>query len=280
MLNPPLTARGALPSSAIKAQYQRALLGMIEEMNTSVLHWLGARYKARESEIVAADASPTADLQKELRTLFRQWGKRFDEFAATRAAWFTKRTNASATTQLTSALKDAGLTVKFTNSRRVNSMLRAIVGENVSLIKSIPQQYLSEVEGIVMRSVQTGRDMKTITGQVQARYGLTRNRAITIARDQTNKATEAIGTARCQDIGITHGFWMHRSGSKKPRDTHAGVMNGQRFKLSEGLYDPAVGRKVKTGELINCHCTYRPDISSVAPGVAADGALVRWGAAI
>jgi hypothetical protein len=37
-------------------------------------------------------------------------------------------------------------------------------------------------------------------------------------------------------------------------------MEGKRFKLSEGLYDPdpKVRRKVKPGELILCACRYRP----------------------
>lgn len=275
---PPLTARGAVPSAAIKAQYQKALIKMADEMRDSVTYWLTARYGAREDEIVAADASPTANLLKELRALLRQWGKRFNEFAATRALWFAKSTNRSVTTQLVSSLKDAGLTVKFANSRRVNSILRAIVAENVGLIKSIPQQYLSEVEGIVLRGVQNGRDMGFITEELQGRYKVTRNRAITIARDQTNKATEAISSQRCQSIGVTHGFWMHRSGSKKPRSTHE-AMNGTRFELAAGLYDSAVGYEVKPGELINCHCTFKLDISTVAPGVAMDGSLVRWGVA-
>lgn len=277
---PPLTARGAVPSSAIKAQYQKALLGMVEEMRDSVVYWLGVRYAARENEIVAADASPTAELEKELDALFRQWEKRFAVFADARARWFARRANNSTTMQLAGALKEAGLTVKFANSRRVSGILRAVVAENASLIKSIPQQYLSEVEGIVMRGVQNGRDMAFVTDELQARYKVTRNRAVTIARDQVNKATEAVSTARCQDIGITHGIWMHRSGSRHPRSTHAGVMNGKRFLLSEGLYDPAVGRKVKTGELVSCRCTYQLDLSTISPGVAMDsGCLVHWGVA-
>ncbi len=34
-------------------------------------------------------------------------------------------------------------------------------------------------------------------------------------------------------------------------------MNGKRFRLDEGLYDSAVGRKVLPGELVACNCTFR-----------------------
>jgi hypothetical protein len=52
------------------------------------------------------------------------------------------------------------------------------------------------------------------------------------------------------------------TGAKEPRQTHL-AMSGKRFKLSEGLYDSAVGRTVKPAELINCHCTFRLDLTSI-----------------
>ena len=266
------TARSARPSAAIRDQYERGLRSLIEEMNNSVLYWLSARYNARADEIVAADASPSKELEKELKDLMRQWGRKFDEYAVHRSRWFAKRVNTSTTNQLKGALKDAGLTVKFRNSRRVNNMYQATVAENVGLIKSIPQQYLTNVNTIVMQSVKNGRDMGFIAEQIREQYKTTKARAITIARDQTNKATEAVSYARVTDIGITHGIWMHRSGGKVPRTTHVS-MDGKRFKLSEGLFDedPKVNRLVKPAELVNCHCTFRLDLTDlVGEGMAMD----------
>ena len=88
-----------------------------------------------------------------------------------------------------------------------------------------------------------------------------------IARDQTVKATEAVNRARCADVGITDGIWMHRSGSKVPRHTHV-QMNGKRFNLSDGLYDSHEGRNVLPGELVNCRCTYKPVIPGIEDGAA------------
>lgn len=295
---PARTARAPRPNAGIRAQYQKSLVDLTREMADSVIYWLRARYRAREDEIIAADASPTKDLEKELRALMRQWNKRFDTYAQHRARWLAKRVNTSTVNQLKGALKDAGLTVKFKNTRRINNILQATVAENVGLIKSIPQQMLAQVNTIVMQSVKNGRDMGAITREIEKEYGITRRRAIMIARDQTNKATEAASRARCQDIGVTHGFWMPRGGGKEPRTTHHGEMAGQRFELSKGLYDPQaervrgggyVGRNVKPGELINCHCTFKLDLSTIGnEGVAMDhkrgvmrvelpGATIEWG---
>lgn len=284
-----LTARGAVPSSAIKANYQKSLTNLVEEMRDSVLYWMKARYRSREDEIVvetAEDRSASRDLEAELRALLRQWQKKFDVFAEMRSKLFARRVNANTTVQMVNALKDAGLTVKFKNSRRVNNMLQAIVAENVGLIKSIPQQFLGQVRSIVMTGVTNGRDMAYISKEIEERYKVSRNRAITIARDQTNKATEAISRARCSDIGITHGIWMHRSGSKVPRPEHV-RFDGKRFELAKGLLDNTVGRYVKPGELVNCRCTFRLDLSSVS-STAMDGirrgnkfilpaAVIEWG---
>lgn len=266
------TARGARPSAALKGQYQSAMLSLIKEMQNSVLYWIRARYNERGAEIIAADESPSRALEKELNSLIKQWNKRFDDFATHRAEWFAKRANVNTTNQLKGALKDAGLTVKFRNSRRVNNISRALIAENVNLIKTIPQQFLGSVYSVVMQSVQNGRDMGFIAKEIQNTYGVSKRRAITIARDQTNKATEAVSQARAADIGIEYGFWMHRGGAKVPRQTHE-AMDGQRFKLSEGLYDPdpRVLRKVKPAELINCHCTFKLDLSSITGnGIARD----------
>lgn len=273
------TARGALPSSAIKADYQKALTSLVEEMRDSVLYWIRARYRARESEIVevTADSSPSRDLEAEIRALFRQWEKRFDDFAKIRARSFGRRVNSNTSRQLYNALRDAGLLVKFKNSRRVGNMLQGIIAENTGLISTIPRQSMSKVRTIVMQGVTNGRDMSFIADEIQEQFKKTRNEAVRIAVDQTNKATEAIARARCEDIGVTHGFWMHRSGSKSPRESHV-KMNGKRFKLSEGLYDYSVGYNVKPGELIWCRCTFKLDLSTIGAGVAMDSArIVRLG---
>ena len=265
------TARATRPSAAIRDQYEGGLKKLIAEMNNSVLYWLTARFNARRDELVF-DASPSREMEKELRALLRQWQGRFDEYAEIRARWFANRVNTNTLNQLKGALKDAGLTVRFRNSRRVNNILMANVSQNVSLIKSIPEKYLQQVDNIVWTSVQNGRDMGFIAKEVQAQYGITKNRAITIARDQTNKATEALSQARAADIGIEYGFWIHRGGGKVPRATHE-AFDGQRFKLSEGLYDsdPRVMRFVKPAELINCHCTFKLDLSTITgAGVAMD----------
>ena len=74
----------------------------------------------------------------------------------------------------------------------MSDVARALFEENVNLIKSIPQHYFTEVTGLVQRSASMGRDVEFLADELHKRYEITRRRAEFIARDQSNKATEAI----------------------------------------------------------------------------------------
>lgn len=153
-------------------------------------------------------------------------------------------------------MKAAGFTVQIHPSRVLNDTVKALIAENVSLIRSIPQQFFQQVESLVQRSIIQGRDVASLRDELQGRFGVTRNRAKLIARDQSNKAFQAIKRAENQQLGIKEGIWVHVPGTKSSRKTHM-RMNGKRFKLNEGLYDSDVKRKVLPGELVACNCVYR-----------------------
>lgn len=243
--------------------YRRALNKLIDEMHNSIMYWVKAKYNANEPEI-AMDATPAVQLRNIIAKLTRQWSKRWNEASKSLAEYFAEDVSARSDAQLKSILKKAGISVKFTMTPAQRDIIKATVNANVSLIKSIPQQYLTQVEGIVMRSVQTGRDLGQLSKDLQKRLGVTKSRAALISRDQNNKATSALQRARQQEIGITEAVWMHSHAGKEPRPTHL-ANNGKRYKIAEGWYDPAEKKNIWPGELINCRCTSRsvlPDFAS------------------
>ncbi|MDL2315500.1 hypothetical protein LJC59_00255 [Desulfovibrio sp. OttesenSCG-928-A18] len=251
-------------------------------MNAELLREISQVYSEREEEFLpremAADRSASSEMERVLSSFFSRWQKRFDRMARRYADWFAEQTEKVASRQIRGMLKEIGFTVEFKHSHYVNNILQAAIHENVGLIRSIPEQMHDKVRGIVMRGVQAGNDQHYIATELRKQFGITERRARFIARDQTQKANNAVSLARSAEAGIEYGFWMHRSGSKKPRTTHLGTqMNGVRFKLSDGLYDPdpRVRRKVKPGELPGCLCGYKPDLSSFKPQTAADSAMIR-----
>lgn len=252
--------RATRPNAGLQAEYRKRLDALIREMHDSVRYWLKLDYRRNEQRIVAMDASPANELRKRMRELSKRWQKQFNEGAGKLADWFANKSLGSTDVQLNKILRDAGVSVKFQMTQGMNDAFDAVRNENVQLIKSIGSEYLSQVEGMVQRSVSQGRDLSDVSKQLEKRFGITRRRAELIARDQNNKATSAINNRRQQDLGITEGIWQHSHAGKHPRESHVDA-DGKRFELAKGMY--LDGEWLMPGEAINCRCTWRP----VIPGL-------------
>lgn len=257
-----ITARPISANAGIEAEYRRRLKTLVKAMHKSVVYWVAAEYRRQEGRIVM-DESPAKALESRLERAFQQWRGNLSDASVRIARWFADRNEKYTKTALMSALKDAGFTVKMTNSRRVSSITQAAISQNVGLIKSIGEDYFTRVQGTVMRSVMAGRDLGSLTKELNKDiYGVTARRAELIARDQTQKAMSAMTKARYEEMGITRAIWRHNAGgSKTYRDSHLD-MDGKEFDLQQGLWDKAAGAYVQPGELPNCKCTYRAVLSA------------------
>ncbi len=253
--------RAVRPNVGIEAQYREYMRRWVELMHKSIMRFVVAAYK-RHEPMMAQDAVPANELQKAIRILVRRWKRNFNEAAPELAKWFAKNANARSDRVLMKILKDAGFTVKFKMTAAQRDVLRATVHANVSLIKSIPTQYLNQVEGIVMRSVQQGMGIGPLAKELEKNYGVTRRRAALIARDQNIKATSSLNRSRQMELGITHAYWQHSHAGNEPRPTHV-AMNGKKFDLSKGMYDSHEKQFVFPGQLINCKCTSKSIVAGL-----------------
>lgn len=285
-------------SAALKQKYFKKLMGLIDEMNKSVTWWLGARYKENEKEIVANDIkswskaervsaerhfkargskglgtasefptsiafdSAASDIEKELKDLMKRWSKRFDEAAEDIAKDFVKSAVNHSTNNLKELLKKAGWTTNLKLSRKAQDKLKALVLENVNLIKSIPEKYFTELTTVTMQSITRGRDLKYLKDEIKKRYGVVERRAALIARDQNNKATSIIIHTEYEELGITEAIWKHNPGSKEPRHEHV-MANNKVYDISKGMYFESIKDYVFPGEEINCGCTSEPIIPEI-----------------
>jgi SPP1 gp7 family putative phage head morphogenesis protein len=247
------------PNAGLTVAYQKRLDALIDEMQKSLVYWLKATYRANEPEM-AVDASPAAELRASMRKLSRRWQRRFDDAAPDLAKYFAKHASERVDGSLRAILKKSGFSVEFTMSAAANDVMQATIGEQVGLIKSIASQHLSDVEGLVMRSVASGRDLGKLSEQLEHRYGVTKRRAAFIALDQNNKATASITRVRQEGLGIDEAVWLHSRAGKHPRASHVAV-NGNRYKVKEGMLID--GEHIWPGQLPHCRCISR----SVIPGI-------------
>lgn len=253
---PYVTVRAVHANAGTAAWYFEVLDIWLQGMRDQVTRAVLAAYGSLEPQEMAHDAPQNPSLL--LRAALRKWGglwiSKFDKLSFDLSAKFARKSFAVTQAQMRAALRDAGFTVKFDPTPGSRAAYQAVVAEQVNLIKSIPQEYLKDVESKVWSSVMKGADMHTLSTDLRKSYGISRERAATIARDQNNKAKAIIEKTRREELGITHAIWVHSAGGKVPRATHI-AMNGKPYLIAQGSYDSQVGRYVLPGELINCRCT-------------------------
>jgi uncharacterized protein with gpF-like domain len=242
----------------IAVAYRKRLLDLIAEMDASLKYWIKAAYRAHPPIMAQDEAIPAIQLRIALNKLVRQWNRRFDEAAKELAAYFAATNRKRSDAALMAILKKGGWTVDFKITSAMRDVMRAAIEENVSLIRSIPRQYLTQVAGDVYRSVQAGRDLAQLSHSLQKNYGVTKRRAAFIARDQSNKMTSVFTRVRQEELGIREAIWQHSLGGKVPRRTHL-ANNGNRYTISRGWFDPdpKVRKFIHPSELPNCRCQSR-----------------------
>ena len=249
------------PNIGIQEAYQRRLDRLIAQMQRDTERTVRAAWKANPPEM-ARDESPAAGLRAAMGRLGREWSARFAEFASTWGRKFARDAAGAADRTFAAALRKAGFTVRFSMTREVNDIVQAAVAENVALIKSIPAQYHKDIEGKVMRAVQTGRDLGGLAADLEKTYGVTKRRAAIISQSQNNMATAAITRARQIEVGIVGAVWRHSGGGRVPRPTHV-ANDGKSYDVAKGWFDPAVKRFILPGELPSCRCVSM----SIIPGI-------------
>lgn len=277
----PITLGAVVPNAQTEASYRKALGKAIANMNASYEYWVHAKYRAALGANEAAGRLPDPemaqdakgpsgqadDLFSELARLRKHWEAHFADLAkklAEQMAWQWYRDNEIS---WGGKLKRAGFDIKLQLTESQKLILKAKVPENVALIRSIQQDYHKDIEGIVSRSFIKGRDLATMADEIKERGGVTTRRAALIARDQANKATAQMNSARQKDLGLVWGVWIHSSAGKEPRHSHVKAGREQWvFNTQEGVdFGDGFGH-VLPGEAINCKCSVRTIIPALGRG--------------
>jgi SPP1 gp7 family putative phage head morphogenesis protein len=156
---------------------------------------------------------------------------------------------------------DIGIDV-FTGSQALNDYLDASVFDNVSLIQSIPDQYLKQVESIVMTNVRAGGRPAAIAKQLTKQFDITEKRAKFIARDQTAKINGDLNMKRQQNVGFEYFQWI-TSEDSRVRDRHDDISD-KVTAYGKGVYrwdNPPLsdrGTPIIPGQDFQCRCIARP----------------------
>lgn len=253
----PVTVRAIHPNEGVRQWYETELINAVARMAAQVSVRVIVAYGAGEPAEMAHDAAPrnpSLIIRRALDKWGRKWVRQFDELSADLSKKFAHKAFAVTQTQMKAAFRDAGFTVRFQPTPGSVSAYQAVAAEQVNLIRSIPAQYLKDVQSKVWASVMKGSDLHTLSADLRKTYDITAKRAALIARTSNAQAKAIIEKTRREELGITHAIWMHSAGGKVPRATHV-AMDGKPYLISQGMWDSAEGAYVLPGELINCRCS-------------------------
>ncbi len=260
---PPVFKGTALAYPAgVEARYVKALSSLTAQMTAQVTREIKRLF---DTDHAAAHFAQDATISSQSRILLSALRSKFSELFAKRAKTLAEQMVGGAERAGGSALHSSlealsgGLSMKANvTSPALQNIYKASVTENVNLIKSIPAEYLKDVEGATMRSITTGNGLQDLVPALEKYEGQTHRRAKNIALDQTRKAYNSINKGRMQGIGVKKFQWNHSGGGAHPREDHI-AMDGQIFSFDDlPVIDERSGERGIPGQAINCRCTMTP----------------------
>lgn len=251
-----------MPPAAVSSRYVQALAALTAQMTAQVEREVR---KLFQTDAASAHFGEDATIASQSRILLNALSAKFNDLFAKKAKALAETmvggTAKASATALHSSLEQLSgglsLKTKITNPNLAN-VYKASVAENVSLIKSIPAQYLQKVEGAVMRSITTGNGLQDLVPALEQYQGQTHRRARNIALDQTRKAYNSVNRGRMEAIGVKKFQWHHSGGGAHPREDHA-EMDGNIYSFDAlPVIDKNTGERGIPGQAPNCKCTMSP----------------------
>lgn len=270
----PIASKVLKPSISTYKVYSDEIDALVQEMTKEVRNELVDLFSSNKAEILdepvaAMDEDFTGAVNRLMARFNERFKVMFDRAASPVTQRMVDRTLTNSETGLKSSLKEVSKHVTLNTgvlTDRLKVTVDASVSEAVGLIKRIPEKYLGDVQGDVMRSITTGNGLQDLIPAIDKRNVQVKNYATNVALDQTRKVYNNVTKGRMEAVGVKKFQWVHSGGSNQPREHHklpfpAGL-NGGIFSFDDlPIIDERTGERGIPGQLPYCGCTMRPIIS-------------------
>ena len=247
------------PSISIRIAYEKSITRLIAKLAKAIKTELEEAYAVGMD---AMDASVTSQARIRLNALLDRFMPQFNQLAKDATDLMIQRTHKNVNATFRMSLKEISKDFVIGEEAiddRTREILKASTEEAANLIRLIPQKYLADVQGYVMRSIVGGQKEERLSDYLTRMYNGNVRHAKLVALDQTRKAYNGLAAAKMQNAGMTEFEWIHSGGGQHPRQLHQ-QMNGKIYDLND---PPFIGRMYgqdvygKPGDLPNCRCKIR-----------------------
>lgn len=235
-------------SKAIEIFYYRELKKLVntlkKEVNERVIPLL------KSAEVVTDSAYDVLAQLELIRNKFTN----LEAFSSRLAGDVLQRVNQNAKTRFLNTVNSAfGVDISNVISEKGLSDVVALQRQkNKVLIKSIPEEFLKEVEMVVTNGLSTGMRHEAIAKQlngiknISSVFGKLENRVKMIARNETASINANINKARYESAGVDIYEWQS-SEDERSRDSHD-VLNGKYCTFKDATLYADTLEEVKAGK--------------------------------
>lgn len=136
--------------------------------------------------------------------------------------------------------------------------------QNMKLwIKKFSEEMIGDLRGVVQENAQQGFRFDSLVAGIHGKYGVTRNKAKFLARQETGLFMAKFRRERFKDAGVLKYEWSAAM-DERTRDDHR-KLDGHVFFYDEPpIVDSSTGRRANPGEDFNCRCVDIPIVERMS----------------
>lgn len=196
--------------SAIERAYRRQLMRYVDFVLVACRDLIAAMPSILVEEQYARRTD--ADARERLRAETKRAKERLADMLKQNeidalAREFARRTETHQRIQLERQTKAALGADVYIADRKLPGLINGFVVENAQLITNIPERLMLDIADATARAVANATPHPKLAKDLQKRFGIARDKARLIARDQIGKLYGQVNAARQQDLGVTHFIW-------------------------------------------------------------------------
>ena len=214
--------------------------------------------------LATTDSSFSRQVNKILSKIADKYREAILNRSSEKSKEWASRVNEASKNSVSASLKSMAahpmtISADFLTNEMAESF-KAMTESNVSLFKTIHEQYFSKVESAVMESITNGNGLADLLPFFESFSNGTKNYGKLRALDQTRKAFTSINLERMKKVGIKKVKWQHSRGSNEPRKLHQ-ELDGKIFDIDK---PPYIGTMYNIriynwpGTISNCRCSLAP----------------------
>lgn len=255
----------------------RAIVNQFEKAYKKEALKIAAKYCKNEVQDAAVSVVPS-ELEIALAKLAAKQSMGMGSNAKQVSRWYCRQLLRNISADQQRALKKAGVSTAWLKRKwtvqivrgqyvapSVAKKLPAQVEANAALITKLCERSAQKVQNAIAEGISKGYNLSRLTEKINSLENMDEARAARVALDQSCKLNQFIQVENSKALGVKEGIWVHVPGQYESRASHM-KMNGKKFDLKKGMYDPDVEDYVQPGELPYCRCCFK----AILPGFLLD----------